>query len=1301
MGVNIWEGRKAEQVAEALEAIAAGTGSGITSYADLTNKPQIGGVELSGNKSLANLGIHNIPSGGSTGQVLKKTSGTNYAVGWADESGGASIDDTAGVGDTDKTWSADLTAKKDTYVTPEEFGAVGDGTTDDTTAIQNCINYAQTNTKSVRGFNRYKTTGTITISGTYLDLYIKRISYTGNDYAVNVTGSYNQLRFDSLYCTNGSCMLVSKTGTYIGWNRITGTRFYAYNHGITLSEETGYVYYCTFDVRAIKADNGNCFNSGGGIAEENIFTNTSCTCTNGWVVYDCGGRYYNLTMESDCLNGIFAHSGNYSFYGCRYRELADKIVRRTKGEPGVYGGTLVKFYHASRQTCLFYLSSGDPIPYAAIDVTEDDTVESMIEEDPIDYIGLSRYIFYKIIDAPIRIGDWDLNCGFAMIGSRMIVTGGQKICVPAYETEWTVSDATLDMRDSYFEQDHGVFYPTRFIAGVDNCVVYLPTSYCPLGYSEFIVDQSAHTCTIYDSRSSETPIFNGSNYAPGVYRLKTYCDPTVNAINQNTRYTSIKINDGTNYMWTVEKVNGPYGSNSRGVVNVSDYGAVGDGTTDDSAAIQAACNAGYEIRFEDDKTYYVPTAITINHDIHLYGGKNSTIKTETKNGSLNDIFVCQGALKKTTTLTTDYTSNGNTDNSGNKFTLADMDGINTGDIMVIKATDQYYSYVRQYYYLGMTLLIGDKDDYHLYATESIPYDITLTQNVSVRVYSAPTVIIENLDFVGDRESIGRYTHFIVLNSCKNSTIKNCKFSEMDNGIRIEHCVNTLVDNIYLSEGKNDNTISGDGYGIEVDASTNTIIQRINSIVAQTPITTGGDVTTVNLYVRNCDLTAQCRHHGIGMHENTYNIVVEDCTLGGINVLGTGIINRCRFIKNNRINAAGGITFCGNHDPKRAILKVSNCTFEPGNNIYIYASTPQDPIQATDNIIGLVEVTDCDGGYIAFNGTVSQYILSNVIKEIRLTRWKNCGEFYRPNASTDIIEKMIVSDCSFIEKYWINDHNDPHGVVLTNIYDLDYMSTIPIQHKIAVDKDVYAEKYTLPENTAIHLSSGNQSAKYIICGNNLAPHNAEDICVGSVSGSDGGTLVRTVMTNSDTPTVTIDSDGNVVFTQKNNTSSYDMFPVGLFYARETGTVKMSAKIKSASAVTFRPYMAIVNCKTGKLISRYMGAAVEATSSGATISYEHGVIADCAVLCYFYCSSAVANAVTTFEDYVVYIANVFAPSTAESIQPYEARRRTGDGTVLSLPGVNNIMCSEDTFHVSFGTDFVENPVGLLPNGTGASF
>lgn len=67
---------------------SSGGGGGTTNYNDLNNKPSISGVTLSGNKTPAQLGIHSIPAGGSTGQVLKKRTNTSYDADWAEESGG-------------------------------------------------------------------------------------------------------------------------------------------------------------------------------------------------------------------------------------------------------------------------------------------------------------------------------------------------------------------------------------------------------------------------------------------------------------------------------------------------------------------------------------------------------------------------------------------------------------------------------------------------------------------------------------------------------------------------------------------------------------------------------------------------------------------------------------------------------------------------------------------------------------------------------------------------------------------------------------------------------------------------------------------------------------------------------------------------------------------------------------------------------------------------------------------------------------------------------------------------------------
>lgn len=59
-----------------VDNVISSTGGGTTNYTDLSNKPQIGGVELSGNKTLSALGI--APSTALGGMTLWKGTTTQY-----------------------------------------------------------------------------------------------------------------------------------------------------------------------------------------------------------------------------------------------------------------------------------------------------------------------------------------------------------------------------------------------------------------------------------------------------------------------------------------------------------------------------------------------------------------------------------------------------------------------------------------------------------------------------------------------------------------------------------------------------------------------------------------------------------------------------------------------------------------------------------------------------------------------------------------------------------------------------------------------------------------------------------------------------------------------------------------------------------------------------------------------------------------------------------------------------------------------------------------------------------------------
>lgn len=74
-----------------LDRGGGGGGGGVSDYNELSNRPQINSVTLTGNKTTSDLSIHDIPSGGTTGQVLAKNSNTNYDVGWVNQSGGGGV----------------------------------------------------------------------------------------------------------------------------------------------------------------------------------------------------------------------------------------------------------------------------------------------------------------------------------------------------------------------------------------------------------------------------------------------------------------------------------------------------------------------------------------------------------------------------------------------------------------------------------------------------------------------------------------------------------------------------------------------------------------------------------------------------------------------------------------------------------------------------------------------------------------------------------------------------------------------------------------------------------------------------------------------------------------------------------------------------------------------------------------------------------------------------------------------------------------------------------------------------------
>lgn len=70
------------------------------------------------------------------------------------------------------------------------------------------------------------------------------------------------------------------------------------------------------------------------------------------------------------------------------------------------------------------------------------------------------------------------------------------------------------------------------------------------------------------------------------------------------------------------------------IVSVKDYGAVGDGTTDDTTAIQAALDSGYKHIYFPDDTAYLCGALTISSDEMIVFGKAQLNLADNTNDSM-------------------------------------------------------------------------------------------------------------------------------------------------------------------------------------------------------------------------------------------------------------------------------------------------------------------------------------------------------------------------------------------------------------------------------------------------------------------------------------------------------------------------------------------------------------------------------------------------------------------------------------------------------------------------------------------
>lgn len=341
-----------------------------------------------------------------------------------------------------------------------------------------------------------------------------------------------------------------------------------------------------------------------------------------------------------------------------------------------------------------------------------------------------------------------------------------------------------------------------------------------------------------------------------------------------------------------------------GIISVKSYGAVGDGVTDDTTAIQNAIDAcvadGGGVVFFPYGTYYVSSELTVSaSNVKLvgfgavvYSDVGSAENTIYAYGTIGDSYEIQSAISvgaTTFTLTTadaanisegDYlkveTDEAYYDSSYTKGELVKVESVNTGTgVITIEGT----GFILSYSVTGKTPAVKK---------------ITFIENIS----------IEGIEFHGQDTDDGRLG--INLLAVKNARISKCNTHDFDVGIKVDNCLDVFINNNKISECYK----SGSGYGCEVEGVT----QRVSF--------------SNNMCEHNRHSFTTTDTDGVCMHITVSNNIVENNTDAGLDTHGNS--RYVSFFDNTVNNCVIGI------DTRSPHSQIKNNTITNSYGLAIYA-----------------------------------------------------------------------------------------------------------------------------------------------------------------------------------------------------------------------------------------------------------------------------------------------------------------------------------------------------------------------------
>lgn len=416
------------------------------------------------------------------------------------------------------------------YLTPEMFGAKGDYSTDDTAALNACLQAAAKRNLPVRGFKRYKTSESVSIAGRNLDVDINTIRYKGTDTAVTVEGWWNRVRIGRIY-SDGIGLTIQSANDSTVYNQITLNDVISKEaHGIVVANGGNPIFQNQIQFARILGSkkagtHGITYVGDGGSCAECTFTGGQISGYDYAVKLHSGNhKFYNIHVESNMEGGFWIIGGGCLISGDRHAESS------RDGKYCFLKMTTDNTMHAVDVNGQY--TSACRMPVNEIDLSEVCLTEG---SEPIDNGH------YFTLNCPISPGIYyqsnEHKTHYLSDGAKL--WGGNIILNPTFQVYRKVTEAVFDNRTNDQKLEP---LPTTFEIGTENCRIYLHASYCFMGYATFeVIQTESYQADFYDWRG--TKIFSGADHGAGRFRLQHL----ITAEDGKGRY------DGTGTQWVITK----------------------------------------------------------------------------------------------------------------------------------------------------------------------------------------------------------------------------------------------------------------------------------------------------------------------------------------------------------------------------------------------------------------------------------------------------------------------------------------------------------------------------------------------------------------------------------------------------------------------------------------------------------------------------------------------------------------------------------------------------------------------------